>query len=197
MNFEALYLRFIETRRGRVFGAGEYSERHHIIPRCEGGGDEPENLIRLSARDHIFAHLILAKWKGGVHWASLCYIFGNFARRRLPTAQEIRIAALARVKTAEVQRGTQPSAETRAKMSIANSGRIFSDEHRAKIGESNRGKKFSPEHRAKLSAAREGKTPSPEHRAKIKAANQGQKRSPEARANMVAAWVLRRARVGS
>src|SRR5205807_1273207 len=68
MNYEVLYHKFIEDRRQHPVSSDIYSERHHIIPRCEGGTDDRSNLIQLTARDHLFAHLILAKWKGGVHW---------------------------------------------------------------------------------------------------------------------------------
>lgn len=46
--------------RGR-FGCGdEYHERHHIIPKCMGGGNEEDNLIDLYAREHFIAHRLLA-----------------------------------------------------------------------------------------------------------------------------------------
>lgn len=38
-----------------------YTEEHHIIPSCLGGSDDPENLIRLTAREHFIAHRLLAK----------------------------------------------------------------------------------------------------------------------------------------
>jgi len=178
MNYELLYARFIASRQGRVFSPGEYSERHHIVPRCEGGGDEPENLIRLSARDHLFAHLILAKWKGGVHWFSVYRTFGNKARwNELPTAQVVRLVAMAKQKFGEENRGDKSlmfgrvgekcpifgmkrSPETRAKMSAAKKGRIFSAEHREKLCAAKRGDKnpwsglrHSPEAKEKMSAA--------------------------------------------
>jgi hypothetical protein len=65
MNYERIYRAFIADRRTKGPGAEEYAERHHILPRCMGGGDEPENLIRLTPEDHFFAHLLLAKMHGG------------------------------------------------------------------------------------------------------------------------------------
>lgn len=41
--------------------SGQYFESHHIVPRSLGGGDERKNLICLTAGDHYFAHLLLAK----------------------------------------------------------------------------------------------------------------------------------------
>lgn len=36
-----------------------YSEVHHIIPRSEGGLDDDDNLVRLTAREHYIAHKLL------------------------------------------------------------------------------------------------------------------------------------------
>jgi hypothetical protein len=38
-----------------------YSEKHHIIPKSLGGSDAPENIVRLSAREHYICHLLLTK----------------------------------------------------------------------------------------------------------------------------------------
>lgn len=71
MDYSRIYADFIEDRRRiepKVIASGEYSERHHITPRCLGGDDSPENLIRMGAGDHYFAHLLLAKIHGGNLW---------------------------------------------------------------------------------------------------------------------------------
>lgn len=39
----------------------EYTELHHIKPRCMGGTDSEDNLVRLTLREHFIAHWIL--WK--------------------------------------------------------------------------------------------------------------------------------------
>lgn len=38
-----------------------YSENHHILPKCIGGLDKPENLTRLTAEEHYVAHQLLVK----------------------------------------------------------------------------------------------------------------------------------------
>lgn len=37
----------------------EYTESHHIVPRCLGGTDEKSNLVELTAREHYICHLLL------------------------------------------------------------------------------------------------------------------------------------------
>lgn len=39
-----------------------YVEIHHIIPRSMGGGNEPENLVPLSAREHYIVHSLLPRF---------------------------------------------------------------------------------------------------------------------------------------
>lgn len=78
------------------------------------------------------------------------------------------------------------TAETLARMSIAQKGRTVSAEHRAKLSAVNVGKTLSAEHRAKIGAAHKGRTLPAEHRAKIGAAHKGRKMSEEHRAHLIA-----------
>lgn len=40
---------------------GFYTEKHHILPVCLGGSDEDHNLVLLSFKEHIIAHMLLAR----------------------------------------------------------------------------------------------------------------------------------------
>ena len=71
MDYERIYRDFIADRKAIEHTLEGYTERHHIVPRSLGGGDEPENLVRLTARDHYFAHCCLAKIYGGKMWSAL------------------------------------------------------------------------------------------------------------------------------
>jgi len=68
MDYLRIYNELIEHRKMMPKLEGVYYERHHIKPRCMGGGDEEENLVYLTAEDHFIAHLLLAKAYGGIHW---------------------------------------------------------------------------------------------------------------------------------
>ena len=54
------FINNILNTRGRFSCGDEYHERHHIIPKCMGGGNEEENLIDLFAREHFEVHRLLA-----------------------------------------------------------------------------------------------------------------------------------------
>lgn len=61
MNYSKVYMCLILNRQAQPLSENEYGEHHHIIPRSEGGSDDTSNLVRLSAREHYIAHLLLAK----------------------------------------------------------------------------------------------------------------------------------------
>ena len=73
MDYQRIYDEFIADRRSKeadLIASGEYFERHHVVPRSMGGADDASNLIALTAGDHYFAHLCLAKAHGGRQWAA-------------------------------------------------------------------------------------------------------------------------------
>lgn len=73
MDYKKTYNSFIDSRRKKenLFTKDDYTEIHHIIPRCMGGSNESSNLIKLTPEDHFFAHLLLAKAYGGKNWLAL------------------------------------------------------------------------------------------------------------------------------
>ena len=61
MNYELHYNKLIDRARTRVLSPLTYTENHHIFPRCLGGDDVPENIVKLTAEEHLLAHVILVK----------------------------------------------------------------------------------------------------------------------------------------
>lgn len=61
MNYEKIYFKFIDQWKRQHIEKDVYTEKHHIIPKHCGGGDEDTNLITLTYRQHVFAHRLL--WK--------------------------------------------------------------------------------------------------------------------------------------
>jgi hypothetical protein len=102
MNYAKVYSQFIADRKSKeanLIASGEYTERHHIVPKKLGGTDCKSNIIFLSAEDHIRAHLLIAKIHGGSMWAPIIILASELGRR-IPTRKAIRIAAIARKKYA-------------------------------------------------------------------------------------------------
>lgn len=51
----------IERAKNRKINEGTFKERHHIIPRCLKGTDDPSNLVDLYPEEHFLAHQLLVK----------------------------------------------------------------------------------------------------------------------------------------
>lgn len=75
MNYRKIYNRIIEIRKQNV--PVGYSEKHHIIPRCLGGKDTKENIVKLTAREHFICHYLLAKTyaEGSYEWYKTNHAF--------------------------------------------------------------------------------------------------------------------------
>jgi len=61
MNYQKIYDNIIEKAKSetRVKCNEIYYENHHILPRCLGGGEEKENKVLLTAKEHYVCHKLL------------------------------------------------------------------------------------------------------------------------------------------
>ena len=59
MDYQKIYNMIIERRKQSPLEG--YVEKHHILPRCLGGDNKKENIVKLSAREHYMCHLLLTK----------------------------------------------------------------------------------------------------------------------------------------
>jgi hypothetical protein len=59
MNYQKIYDIIIDRSKNRILEG--YVEKHHIIPECLGGTDDPSNLVVLTAREHYIVHQLLVK----------------------------------------------------------------------------------------------------------------------------------------
>src|SRR6478752_4331482 len=155
MNYAIQYQRLI--RRALFSGVtGGHTERHHIKPRCLGGGNEPTNIVRLSAREHFVAHALLCRmYRGNTKLASAAWLMVNtrtgvrVSSRSYEAIRILQSAAVTKLRT-----GTHQTAETRAKIAAAMRGKKQTPEHRAAGAAGQRGRKASEETRARMRAAK-------------------------------------------
>ena len=161
MDYTAHYNRLIERARYRVIEG--YSERHHVLPRCMGGGNEPWNIVSLTAEEHYVSHQLLVKMypqQGGLVHAA-CFMSkratGNKAYGWLRRRNAIVLS--------NALRGKKRPPEVGLKISIT---------HKLRGNKP----KDTPEIRAKMAATLRGMPKSAEHVAKVAAAQRGVKRKP-------------------
>jgi len=59
MEYKKVYNQIIERAKNREIEG--YTEKHHIIPKCQGGNDVNVNLVKLTAREHFLCHRLLCE----------------------------------------------------------------------------------------------------------------------------------------
>ena len=159
MDYQRHYDILVNRARNRKLTS--YFEKHHVIPRCLGGGDEAENIVKLTAEEHYVAHQLLVK----IHPGNRKLVFAAWMMCNGKKRNNKRYAWLKRKQVqvlSETHRGRKMPDWNKAKLIEANTGRACSEETRQKISQAQIGKVLSDEHRKKLSDAHRGKKQSPE-----------------------------------
>ncbi len=59
MNYRKIYDQIITRGKSRKLVG--YKEKHHIIPKCMNGSNEPENMVELTGREHFICHKLLTE----------------------------------------------------------------------------------------------------------------------------------------
>lgn len=153
MNYRYHYDKLSGRAKTRTLSC--YSERHHVVPRCMGGADNPGNVVRLTAREHYVAHQLLAKIYPevkGLVWAAI---------RQARNAPSSRAYGWLKERQAQIvgdaRRGKPISQEHREKLCKSRCGTRNSAEHNSRIAAALRGKPLSHERREKISASLKGR----------------------------------------
>jgi hypothetical protein len=161
------YNQIIKQAQNRVIEG--YTERHHIQPRSLGGADTPDNLVRLTAREHFICHWLLTKITTG----------------------EDRYKMLNALRMMRAEKHGQQRYETaitsRVYESIKKEYATLQSILRSREGNGFYGKTHTETAKQKISDANKGRIQPPDEKAKQIAAITGRKRAPfseEWRANM-------------
>jgi hypothetical protein len=200
--YVAHYNRLIERARTRELAG--YCERHHVIPRCMGGSDDPANIVRLTPEEHYVAHQLLVK----MHPEHPQLIW---AAHLMASRPGNKLYGWMRRRMSEARRGRKQSPEHIAKLSAVRKGRKRTPEQCAGTSRNLRGFKRPPETIEKMRAAAKlrgvsqktrdaciaaltGRPLSEEHKAKMRAAHAANpyRHSEESKAKMRKAIAERR-----
>lgn len=170
-----------------------YTETHHIIPKCLGGSNDPENLVVLTAREHFICHWLLTKMvdskkeKYQLWNAFSCMLYRKTSSQdrykvNSKIFQNIKQAG-SKIKSERWTGENNPMYGIRGEMHHS-FGKKQSPNHVAKLRETRIGRTRSEESRKKQSMTTKGKPQTQEHINKRKlfgSANGmfGKKLSPE------------------
>jgi hypothetical protein len=179
MNYKKHYDALCDRARQRAIGG--YFERHHVIPRCMGGANNKDNIVKLTPEEHYIAHQLLVKIypdNPGLVWAITCMTANWTGNRSNKVFGWVRKqCAIASSGENNPFYGKKHSDETKIKIQQSltgqskakghdspNYGKKHSDETKIKISEANKGdnngfygKNHSDEFKAKHSARMKGR----------------------------------------
>lgn len=192
MDYTGIYTRLIARARDRQYDG--YTERHHIVPRSLGGPDTPDNLVRLTPKEHFVCHLCLVRTTHGREKAKMSLAAKRLIDSKHPAYAQVRVtgriyAALretiavdARIRMSAVNKGVPKSEAWKAQQAErmrgntfgrAHKGRKMTDESKRKLAETQRARLTKDGHPMK------GRHHSEETRQKICDAKRGYKMKPE------------------
>lgn len=146
------YTALIHNRAINPLPPEVYGEVHHIYPKCLGGNDEPENLVRLTPEEHYRAHCLLPFiYTEGEGHMKLCCAWHRmrFAQGKDVEVSEEEYGELKR-QHAEAMRNALLGKPSRHK------GHTMSQESREKISNRTKGKNRSNETKERIRLARTG-----------------------------------------
>ena len=136
------YLKFIESCKQQEING--FYEKHHIIPRSLGGTDEVSNLVKLTARQHFIAHLILSKMFKGQSSIKMHHAAWNMVNRDKGIRTNSRTYEELRKKRSELL-SVMFAGENNPMY-----GKTLTDEHKQAISSKLKGKPKTEEHAAKV-----------------------------------------------
>lgn len=146
-NYQNYIERVSQTRENQK-DVTQYQELHHIIPRCAGGTDAPENLIWLYPQEHYYVHKMLALENPSDKGLQYSWWMMSHQKHRYVTQEEY---AEVRQRFSSIHSNREVSQETRKKLSDLHRGKHLGDQHW------NYGKHRSQETKDKISQNRKGK----------------------------------------
>ena len=186
MNYIRIYDSIVERAKLRTFNG--YGEIHHIVPKCMGGTDDIDNLVKLTPEEHFLCHQLLVKMypnnRSLIYAATMMCVsndnvkrnnkrFGWLRRRHAET-------------TSLLKKGTKNS-KPRSKEAIEASalgrrGKKNTEEHKEKCSKALKGREITPQWREKLSIAGKGRIDSDETKKKKSLASKENNSRPEVKA---------------
>ena len=120
-----------------------YVEKHHIIPKCIGGDNSPENLVKLPAKAHYVAHHLLCK--AYPDNMKLKYAFSFMSSRQSLTSKMYETSKSIRLGTEGYWKNKKRSPETIKKIKIKRANQVIkmTEKWKQNISKGNKGKKRS------------------------------------------------------
>lgn len=171
MNYINIYKNLMQKALLRTNLSG-YIEKHHILPRCIGGSNYENNLVKLTAREHFIAHKLLVRIYPENHSLSyalwgMCMKSKNTNGRYITSSRDyeniknkMSLITKSRLKKHNHWVGRKHSKKSKEKMSESAKKRKISTEmekqRRDGISNGHKNKPLTKEHIANISESKKG-----------------------------------------
>jgi hypothetical protein len=142
MDYKRIYNQLIDKAQKRKLIT--YSERHHILPVSMGGKNNKDNLVDLTSREHLIAHMLLWRIYRNRSMSYALWMMSHRLGIRITSRMYEELRINVSKFTSERMTGKIASDETKARMSKAFTGRVFTAEHKEKISNYRKGKSTIP-----------------------------------------------------
>ena len=168
MNYNKLYRRFIESKQSRPLVKEKGYEFHHILPKCLGGSNQKDNLVKLTLKEHLKAHEYLAKMYSGEDKLKMEIALGVMKHDRDITRQtSLKLWEKKDYRERQIKVHKEWARNNRDHYSNEMARRWQDPEFRAKILASRRRVYDDPEWKRKTAIKRKLKWQDPEYRSRV------------------------------
>jgi len=132
MDYNKIHNAIIDRAKNRKLSKDIYVEKHHIVPRCMGGGDDKDNIVTLTAREHFIIHWLLHRiYPKNKKLAHAFCMIGNTRVNHITISS--RVYEEMRIAQSFAQKGREVPQELRDRISKKNKGLIRSELSKNKI----------------------------------------------------------------
>jgi hypothetical protein len=119
--YKTWYYNIISRSQSRKYDG--YTENHHIIPRSLGGSDDENNIVKLTAREHVICHILLTKFTNGQDRYKMISAVWAMANLQNQWHQRIRITSR------QYEKIKKEISHLRAKAYVGDGNPFFSNKH--------------------------------------------------------------------
>ena len=124
MNYNRIYKELISVAKNRVQADGVYYEKHHILPKSMGGSNKKINIVKLTGREHLIAHMLLWKIYKNASMQAAIWLMSNANGIKINSRIYEKIKNEHANNVRQLFTGRLHSADTKEKLSIVAKGRI-------------------------------------------------------------------------
>lgn len=153
--YSRCYFNIINLAKSRLLDASIYVEKHHIVPKSLGGTNDPNNLVALTAREHLICHRLLIKMTEGTAKSKMAFaawrmvFMGDKHKRHIVTSRTYEVIKFEMAEARRNSKGSyKHSLKSKEKISKGNKGKRLGKslptEWREKIGKSRKGEVRGP-----------------------------------------------------